>query len=68
MTRASDAAESEHLTRTTSWMEQVELHMRAHKSAPLTDRQRERLEIARGNGVMPWDAFEQIVGADNVWF
>ncbi|WP_308718959.1 hypothetical protein [Komagataeibacter xylinus] len=68
MSQISDAAEPEHLTRTTSWLEQVKLHMRAHNSAPLTAQQHERLQIARANGVEPWAAFDQIVGADNVWF
>lgn len=64
----SDAAEPERLTRTTSWMEQVELHMRAHNSAPLTICQKRRLRIARDNGVEPWDAFVQIVGDNHVQF
>ncbi|AQU86186.1 hypothetical protein B0W47_00520 [Komagataeibacter nataicola] len=68
MTQASDAAEPEHLTQPLTWLEQVKLHMRAHNSAPLTSQQHERLQIARANGVEPWAAFDQIVGADNVQF
>ncbi|WP_010518040.1 hypothetical protein [Komagataeibacter oboediens] len=68
MTQASDAAEPDYLATRLTWMEQVELHMRAHNSAPLTLCQKRRLHISRDNGLTPWEAFEQIVGADNVWF
>ncbi|WEQ51173.1 hypothetical protein LV478_11595 [Komagataeibacter oboediens] len=68
MNPTSDAAEPDYLATRLTWMEQVELHMRAHNSAPLNSRQRRRLRIARDNGVEPWDAFEQIVRPGYVQF
>lgn len=68
MNSTSDAAEPDYLATRLTWMEQVELHMRAHNSAPLTLCQKRRLELARDNGLTPWEAFDQIVGADHVQF
>lgn len=68
MTCASDAAEPAHLTAELPCQEQVHLHMRAHNSAPLTLCQERRLRLAETAGTDPWDAFEQIVGAENVGF
>ncbi|MCE2563345.1 hypothetical protein [Komagataeibacter sp. FNDCF1] len=68
MTPTSDAAEPDYLATRLTWMEQVELHMRAHNSAPLNSRQRRRLRLAEAAGTDPWDAFEQVIGANNVGF
>ncbi|MFW6681707.1 hypothetical protein [Komagataeibacter intermedius] len=68
MTPTSDAAEPDYLATRLTWMQQVELHMRAHNSAPCNARQKRRLRIARDNGLTPWDAFTQIVGTDHVQF
>ncbi|MDT8871563.1 hypothetical protein ACOZ4Y_02745 [Komagataeibacter rhaeticus] len=64
----SDAAEPTHLTAELLWLEQVKLHMRAHNSAPLTLCQERRLRLAEDAETDPWDAFDQIVGAENVGF